>query len=125
MHTLFGTYYYFVLNISHDLISPNNNNDESLASYSTALIIVCFMVSLPRSCQLLMIDIENLYFEKRLSAAAPCDHHLSIAHSEKSKVICASILTTVVGPLVSTTMYHMYQVYILQGRLKTYIPCLR
>lgn len=78
MHTLFGTYYYFVLNISHDLISPNNNNDESLASYSTALIIVCFMVSLPRSCQLLMIDIENLYFEKRLSAAVLCDHHLAI-----------------------------------------------
>ena len=83
MHTLFGTYYYFVLNISHDLISPNNDNDESLASYSTALIIVCFMVSLPRSCQLLMIDIENLYFEIRLSAEAPCDDHLAIAYVVK------------------------------------------
>ena len=99
MHTLFGTYYYFVLNISHDLISPNNNNDESLASYSTALIIVCFMVSLPRSCQLLMIDIENLYFEKRLSAM------IIILASEKSKVICAIILTTVVGPYLPSTVY--------------------
>ena len=125
MHTLFGTYYYFVLNISHDLISPNNNNsnDESLASYSTALIIVCFMVFSAKK----LPTIDDWYWKFVLrkttfccssmwSSSFDCPQWKEQSYLRKHFDHCG-------WSLVSSSMYHTKYTFYKEDWRHTYLVC--